>query len=121
MDNSDDKPNKPKNAGRGRRRRLTPEEIWVRGFLGTSGTQNVTRAYLDGLVDVSLTRAVEGLCCGTCVSVEKCDGPGCVCVFEHESDDDAVEVTVFFVAAEEVLEVRGARILMEAKSEPDAA
>ena len=42
-------------------------------------------------------------------------------VFSHESDDDEVEVTVWFGAGEMVLEFRGARKVKEIKSEPDDA
>lgn len=120
-DNTDDN-SQPKPKAKARRpRRLTPEETWVRGFLGFSGTANVTRIWLDDLDGVNIIRAAEALVRGHCVSVEKCDGPGCVCVFKQVSDDDAVEVTIYFVAAEAILEIRGARVITEVRSEPDAA
>jgi len=104
-----------------RRRRHSPEERWVRSFLEYAGTENVTRFCPENLQGVSLTRAVQALARGFCVSAEKCDGAGSVCVFEDADDDiGAVEVTVFFIASEEVLEIRGARV-KEKDSEPNAA
>lgn len=104
-----------------RRHQPGPEEIWIKAFLEFSGTDRVTRFYRDGMQGVSLTRAVEALRLGDCLYTEKCDGPGAICRFEHQSDDDAVEVTVFFVAADEVLEIREARVLMEVKGETNDA
>lgn len=115
VDTSDEPPQKAK------RRRLTPEEVWIRSFLGFSGTDNVCRCCLSDLGGISLTRAVEALTCGECTSAEKCDGSGTVCIFEHKSDDDEVEVSVFFVAPEEVIEIQWARVKKEAKGEPNAA
>jgi hypothetical protein len=104
-----------------RKRRLTPEQIWIRGFLEFYGTENVSRFCRDDLGGVSLIRIVDALLRGEHISSEKCEGPGAVCVFSHESDDDEVEVTVWFEAGEMVLEFRGARKVKEIKSEPDEA
>lgn len=112
--NGDDPP-KPK-----KRRRLTPEQIWIRDFLEFYGTDNVTRFCRDDLGGVSLIRIVQALARGDHVSSEKCDGPGAVCVFLHESDDDEVEVTVWFEAGTMMLELRGARKVKE-KNNEDAA
>jgi hypothetical protein len=99
----------------------TPEETWIKGFLEFSGTDNVTRFYRADLRGVSLTKAVEAICQGDLIRSEKCDGPGSVCTFRHESEDGAVEVKVFFVASEMVLEIRGANAVKEVNGEPDAA
>jgi|GraSoiStandDraft_11_1057310.scaffolds.fasta_scaffold334930_2 hypothetical protein len=117
VDNSEDPP--PKKP---RRRRRTAEEIWVKEFLGFSGTDNVTRFCKGDLSGVSLTRAVQALCRGDCIQAEKCDGPGTVCTFVDQDDDDLVEVVVFFIASESILEIRAARrVNQEEKNEPDAA
>jgi hypothetical protein len=106
---------------RKRRSRRAPEVIWIRAFLGISGTENITRFCRDDLNGVSLTRAIEAIQRGECVSTDKCDGPGAICTFVHESDDDEVEVQVFFEAGTVMLEIRGARRVKEVESEPDAA
>ena len=90
-----------------RRRRRTPEELWVREFLRFSGTDNVTRYVRASLNGVSLVRAVLGLCRGDCIRADKCDGPGTVCIFTDEDDNEVVEVVVFFIADECVLEIAG--------------
>ncbi len=99
VDSGDDPPTKAKPHA------LTPEEIWVREFLGFYGTENAFRFCIEDLNGVSVTRAYEALTCGECVSAEKCDGPGTVCIFEHKSDDNEVQVAVNFVASEPWLEV----------------
>jgi len=104
-----------------RRRPPMPEEAWIKAFLEYSGTDNVTRFYRFDLHGVSLTRAIEAVCNGELVACEKCDGPGAICRFRHESDDETVEVEVFFIANEMILEIRGADVVMEEESEPDAA
>jgi hypothetical protein len=91
-----------------RKRALTPEQIWIRAFVEYSGTENVIRYRRANLGDVTLIRAAEVMLLGDQVSSEKCDGLGAVCVLRHESEDDEVEVTVWFVAAEMVLEILGA-------------
>lgn len=103
-----------------KRHRFAVEETWVRGFLEHSGTENITRFCPQDMIGVSLTRACEALSLGTCVYSDKCEGSGAICTFEHESEDDIVEVTVVFVAAEETLEILKARV-KENDSEPNAA
>jgi hypothetical protein len=104
-----------------RRWQLTPEQKWIREFLEFYGTDNITRFCQADLNDVSLIRIVEVLTRGDHVSSEKCDGHGAVCIFEHASDDDQVEVTVWFAAGEMELEIKWARKVKEMKGEPDAA
>jgi hypothetical protein len=99
----------------------SPEETWIKTFLEFSGTDNVTRVYRADLRGVSLTRAVEAICRGEMVRSEKCEGSGALCTFRHESDDATVEAEVFFSAGEMVLEIRGAEVVTEDDSEPDAA
>ena len=84
-------------------------------------TENVTRFCRDDLGGVSLIRIAQALMCGEHVSSEKCEGPGTVCIFSHESDDDEVEVTVWFDAGGIVLELKGARKVKEMTSEPNNA
>ena len=104
-----------------RHRRPTPEETWIRGFLEFSGTDNITRYCRADLRGVSLTRAIEAIFLGELISSEKWDGPGAVCVFEHESEDGlVVQVEVFFTAGDMVVELRGA-VTVEVQGEPDAA
>lgn len=109
--------------GRRKRRAPSPEETWIREFVAYTGTENITRFCASDLHDVSLTRAIESLLCGEMMQSVKCDGPGTICTYEHYSDEgDGVEVTVWFVAAEAVLEIRSARCIKEDNdSEPDAA
>jgi hypothetical protein len=114
VENRDERP-----KGRGRRP-PTPEELWIKGFLEYSGTDNITRIYRFDLHGVSLTRAIEAICCGELIWSDKCDGPGAICTFRHESDD-IVEVVVFFAAGEMVLEIRGAKVVTEEPGEPNAA
>jgi hypothetical protein len=115
-DENDDSPPKRK-----RRRRRTPEEVWIREFLGFTGTDNITRFVRADLNGVSLVKAVHVLCRGDCIRTEKCDGPGTVCTFIDEDHGEIVEVVAFFIANESVLEIRGARVIQEVKNEPDAA
>jgi hypothetical protein len=88
-----------------------------------SGTENITRLYPEDMGGVSLTRAAEALLRGECIRAEKRDGPGTDCTFRHESDDDVVEVEVFFESSTQILEIRGARVVevMEVDGEPNAA
>lgn len=86
------------------------EAIWIRKFLEYSGTQNITRFRVADMIDVSLTRAREAILEGVEVHSEKCDGPGSICVFRHAAEDGVVEVEVYFVANEMMLEIRGARL-----------
>lgn len=111
---------KPPQTPKKRRRRASPEAVWIRGFLEFSGTDSVTRYCCANLHGVSLTRALEAIFLGDMVRSEN-DGTGAVCLFRHEEDDEVgVEVEVFFVASEMKLEIRGAMIV-EVKREPDAA
>ena len=103
-----------------RRRRPTPEELWIRAFLEFSGTDNITRFCRADLHGVSLTRAIEAIFLGEMVRSEKCEGPGAVCTFLHDDENGSVEVEVFFVAGEMRLEIRGA-LTVEAQSEPNDA
>jgi hypothetical protein len=115
MVESRDVPPEPK-----RQHRPTPEEVWIRGFLEFSGTDNVTRYCRADLRGVSLTRVIEAIFLGEMIRSNKCDGAGAVCLFHHESDCDAVDVEVFFVAGEMKLEIRGA-LTVEVQGEPNAA
>jgi hypothetical protein len=97
------------------------EEVWVKNFLRYHGTDNVTRFVKATLNGVSLTRAVQAVLMGDMISAEKCDGPGCICVFRHE-DDNVVDVEVFFEANVMNLEIRATSIVIkETGSEPNAA
>jgi hypothetical protein len=98
-----------------------PEELWVRSFLEFTGTENVTRFCQEDLNGVSLTRAVEALRCGELVWSEKCEGAGTICSFEHGSDDDVVEVLMWFSSVESKLEIRRAMRVEENGREPDDA
>lgn len=100
---------------------LKPEEVWVLSFLEFTGTDNITRFCQEDLNGVSLTRAVEALQCGGLIWSEKCEGTGTICSFEHESDDDVVEVVVWFSSVESKLEIRRAMRVEENDREPDAA
>lgn len=111
----------PKSRSSRRRKRKSPEAIWVRGFLEFSGTENLTAVCTADLNGVSLTRAVEALSRGDCISSEKCDGPGTLCTFRHEGEDDLVEVDIFFEAGSVVLKIERARTVLEVSREPDAA
>ena len=104
-----------------KRKKQTPEQIWIREFLEFYGTNHITRFCQADLNGVPLIRIVEALTRGNHISSEKCAGPGTVCVFEHESDDDEVEVIVWFAAGEMELEIRGARKVKEMKGGQDAA
>lgn len=104
-----------------KRRQLTPEQEWIRAFLEFYGTENITRFCEADLNGVALIRVVEALLCGDQISSEKCSGPGTICVFEHESDADQVEATVWFAAGEMMLEIKGTRKVKETDGEPDAA
>lgn len=104
-----------------KRRALTPEQVWIREFLEFYGTKNITRLCRDDLNGISLIRAVEALMSGDQVSSEKHDGPGTTCVFQHQSDDDFVEVTAWFVSTEMVLVIKGASVVKENDGETDAA
>ncbi|WP_108682243.1 hypothetical protein [Methyloceanibacter sp. wino2] len=98
------------------------EEIWIRAFVEYSGTGGVTCFCQADMGGVSLTRAIEALQLGECVLSSKCEGPGAICVFEHESEDDTVEVTVFFDSSIHALEIRAACVVKEEnEGEPDAA
>ena len=109
------KPARPK-------RKPTNEQIWVQEFVQFYGTDNVTRFFRADLNGVSLTRAVEALLSGDMVSSEKCDGPGCQCIFRHRNDDDLVEVEVFFNSGLMELEITPTRTIVEEQgSEPNAA
>lgn len=99
----------------------SPEEVWIREFVWFYGTENLTRIFRDRLSGVSVTRALEALTIGTVVSVSKEDGPGCICRVRHRSDDNLVEVEVFFEANIMELEIREANIIEESESEPNAA
>jgi len=109
------KPPKP------RRQKLTPEQHWIRELLGFYGTDRITRFCREDLGGVPLIRIVEALTRGDHIDSEKCDGPGTVCIFWHESDEDEVEVTVWFAAGEMELEIRGARKVKEMTGGQDAA
>lgn len=104
-----------------KRRKLTTEQKWIREFLEFYGTDNVTRFCQADLSGVPLLRVVEALALGDQVASEKCDGPGTVCTFAHESEDDHVEATVWFAAGTMELEIKGARRVRETASEPNAA
>jgi hypothetical protein len=114
VEDRDEKPHK-------RRRRVTPEETWIRGFLEFSGTDNITRVCRADLNGLSLTLAIEAIFLGEMTSSMKCDdGPGAICTFQYEADVGIVEVEVFFVAGEMTLEIRGA-MTVEVRSEPNDA
>jgi hypothetical protein len=106
-----------------RLKRPSPEEVWVREFVEFTGTDGVTSFNTADLNGVSLTRAIEALRSGNLAWANKSDGSGSLCCFEHSADpQDAVEVTVWFEANEQKLEIREARrIIMENDSEPNAA
>ncbi|RJF88168.1 hypothetical protein D3874_15040 [Oleomonas cavernae] len=88
------------------------EEIWIREFFSHYRTENIFRFHAGDLNGVSITRIVEALSCGSVVSSEKCeDGPGVVCILAHLSDDDLVEVTVYFDAGSMVLEIQMAKTI----------
>lgn len=103
-----------------RRRPPSPEEVWIRGFLEFSGTDNTTRFCRADLKGVSLTKALETIFLGEMTRSEKCEGPGALCRFEYECEEGLIVVDVFFVANEMKLEIRGA-VIVEVQSEPDAA
>ena len=117
VENRDEPPPEPEKR---RRRQPTPEEVWIRGFLEFSGTDNVTRYWRDDLRGVSLTRVIEAIFLGEMVRSKKCEGPGTVCTFLHDEEAGSVEVEVFFVAGEMRLEIREA-LTVEVQSEPNDA
>lgn len=96
-------------------------QTWIRAFVRFYGTENVTRFCAEDLHGVSLARVVAALRKGLVMSMEKCQGPGTICTIEHFSDDDCVEVTVFFESQIMTLEIQGARIIEEQNDEHDAA
>ncbi|MGJ5204367.1 hypothetical protein [Bradyrhizobium sp. HKCCYLR20261] len=98
-----------------------PEAVWVREFLGVGGTDNVTRFCIDDLNGVTLVRAVEAAMCGDLLWAEKCDGVGTQCMFDHSSDDDRVQVLIWFSSNEARLEIRRAASVKENDREPNAA
>src|SRR5438128_1354654 len=98
-----------------------PEEVWVKAFVEFTGTTCVTAFCAADLGGISLTRVVEALRSGSMSWANKCDGSGSVCAFEHSTDEDVVEVVVWFEASDEKLEIREARrIIEEDDSEPNA-
>lgn len=103
-----------------KRRTPTPEEVWIRGFLEFSGTDNTTRLCRADLKGVSLTKALEAIFLGEMTRSEKCEEAGAVCRFEYECEEGVVVVDVFFVATEMKLEIRGV-VIVEVQSEPNAA
>lgn len=104
-----------------RRRKPAPEEVWVKAFVEYTGTVNVSAFDASQLHEVSLTRIIEALRRGSMTWTTKCS-VGAICAFEHMSDDDEVEVVVWFEANQAKLEIREARrIVKEDDSEPNAA
>ena len=63
------------------------EQSWLRGFVGFHGSNGVT-SFVEEDLEVSLVRALEAICLGEVVSVEKCEEPGTECVVEHRSESD---------------------------------
>ncbi len=104
-----------------RRKAPAPEEIWVREFVSFYGTDNATRVIEGTLSGVSLTRVVAALADGSLVESIKRDGSGCECQFIHRSEDDTVEVWVFFEAMVMKLEILSAKVVVEIDDEPNAA
>lgn len=101
------------------RRRLLPEEVWIREYLRCYGYERETRFCPDELGGVSLTRVVEALLCGHLVHRDMADGDGAICTFEHDSDDGgAVQVRVHFVSNEGALTIVWARYTGELDGEP---
>jgi hypothetical protein len=99
---------------------LSPEEIWIRAFVEFYGTDNTTRCCEDDLNGVSLTRVVEALMLGSLAETVHLQRGGCICTISHQSDDDLVEVSVFFDADVMKLEIKKAN-RMEQYREPNAA
>lgn len=105
-----------------RRTKPAPEAQWVRDYVSFYGTENVTGIRLARLGGVSITRAVEALQSGIMLSCEKCDGPGCLCTFLHDGDEDTVCVDIYFESNVMRLEIREAWSTKKEKTgEPDAA
>jgi hypothetical protein len=113
--------NREESSPKPKRRHESEEEKWVRSFLAYSSTDNITRFCEDNLNGVSLIRAVEALLVGECIQSDKCDEPGSICTFRHQSEEDTVEVRVFFEANVMVLEILEASTVREEKDESDAA
>jgi hypothetical protein len=112
MAESDDAPKK----------KLPPsEQTWIRNFIEFYGTDNVTRVFRENLGGVTLIEVVEALATGNLVSAEKLDDAGTTCTLRHASVDAIIEVDVWFVASEIVLEIRAARRVKEMKGETDDA
>ena len=102
--------------------RFPLEQRWLRSFVGFHGSNGVT-SFVEEDLEVSLVQALEAICLGEVVSVEKCEGPGTECVVEHRSEGDPwIAVRLRFVSNEEKLHIFEARPWRETTNEtPDAA